>query len=130
MRQAFQEGFKPIEARAMSEQTRKRLAERLREAREAKGLSQEEVATQLGIPRPAISQIENGRRRVEVLELARLAKLYERPMEFFAEQEPAGSNRFDVFRRAASALSDKDQEQVLRFAEFLRQQADQSRRRG
>jgi transcriptional regulator with XRE-family HTH domain len=114
----------------MSQQARKQLAERLREAREAKGLSQEEVAIKLNIPRPAISQMENGRRRVEVLELARLAKLYERPMEFFAEQEQTGSSRLEVVRRAASALSDKDREQVVRFAEFLREQADQSRKRG
>jgi transcriptional regulator with XRE-family HTH domain len=113
----------------MTDQPHKRLAERLREAREEKGLSQEEVALKLGLPRPAISQIENGRRRVEVLELARLAKLYDRPLDFFANEEPAGTNPFEMFRRATKALSDKDQEQVLRFAEFLREKAEQTRKR-
>jgi len=40
------------------------------------GLSQEYVAQQTGIPRPAISEIEAGRRKVDSLELKRLSKLY------------------------------------------------------
>jgi transcriptional regulator with XRE-family HTH domain len=111
----------------MTDQGRKDIADKLRVAREEKGLSQEEVALKLGLPRPAISQIENGRRRVEVLELIQLAKLYERPLEFFANEQPVASNRFEMFRRAASALSDEDRDQVLRFAEFLRDKANKSR---
>ena len=64
----------------MTDQGRKDIADKLRVAREEKGLSQEEVALKLGLPRPAISQIENGRLRVEVLELIQLAKLYEIPL--------------------------------------------------
>lgn len=108
----------------MSAADRKQLAERLREAREGAGLSQEEVAQKLGLPRPAISQIENGHRRVEALELARLAKLYARPLAFFADEEPVGAKRFDALHRTTAELSTKDQAEVLRFAEFLRQKAE------
>jgi transcriptional regulator with XRE-family HTH domain len=113
----------------MSDDERKQLADKLREAREAAGLSQDEVAQKLALPRPAISQIENGHRRVEALELARLAKLYGRPLSYFAESEPSGSKRLDALHRTATALSEKDREEVLRFAEFLRQKAEESRRR-
>jgi transcriptional regulator with XRE-family HTH domain len=108
----------------MSADDRSRLAARLREARESAGLSQEDVAAKLGLPRPAISQIENGHRRVEALELARLAKLYSRPLGFFADEEPVGAKRLDALHRTASALSEKDRAEVLRFAEFLRQKAN------
>lgn len=108
----------------MSEDKKMLLANRLREAREAAGLSQEDVAQKLSLPRPAISQIENGHRRVEALELARFAKLYRRPLGFFADEEPAGTPRLDALHRTTAALSEGDRAEVLRFAEFLRQKAD------
>lgn len=109
----------------MSDEERKRLGARLREAREAAGLSQEEVSQKLTLPRPAISQIENGHRRVEALELARLAKLYGHPLSFFADEDPVGMKRVDALHRTTAALSEKDRAEVLRFAEFLRQKAEQ-----
>ena len=108
----------------MTDDGRKRLAARLREAREAAGLSQEDVAQKLSLPRPAISQIENGHRRVEALELARLARLYKQSLSFFAEEEPVDVKRLDALYRTAASLSEKDRAEVLRFAEFLRQKSD------
>jgi transcriptional regulator with XRE-family HTH domain len=113
----------------MSDDGRKLLAERLREARESAGFSQEDVAQKLSMLRPAISQIENGHRRVEALELARLAKLYGRPMGFFSDEEPVGARRLDALHRTAAELSEKDRAEVLRFAEFLRQKAEGGKRR-
>lgn len=107
----------------MSDMDRRRLAERLRKAREEAGLSQEDVAQKLGLPRPAISQIEHGHRRVEAVELARFAKLYERSLAYFADEEPVGATRFEALHRTAAELSDKDRAEVLRFAEFLRQKS-------
>lgn len=54
----------------------KELASRLRAAREARGLSQQRVAEELGLPRSAITQIEAGNRSVSTLELTKLANLY------------------------------------------------------
>lgn len=112
----------------MSDEARKRLAGRLKDAREASGISQEEVAASLGLPRPAISQIENGHRRVEALELARLAKLYQLPLSHFSDESDASSTRMDALHRTAQALSEKDREEVLHFAEFLRERANQMER--
>lgn len=114
----------------MSTADRKRLAERLRQAREAAGLSQGDVARELNLPRPAISQIENGNRRVEALELARFAKLYSRPLSYFADDEPVGSKPLDTLQRESAGLSEQDWAEVLRFAEFLRNKADDDRRKG
>src|SRR5437588_2383889 len=66
---------------------RKSLGERLREAREYLGFSQEEVATFLGVPRSALSLMETGQRKVEVFELKKLAGLYKRPVGYFTGAE-------------------------------------------
>ena len=51
------------------------LARRLRAAREAAGLTQDQAASALGIARPGIAQLEKGRRSISGLELDRLAAL-------------------------------------------------------
>ena len=61
------------------------LGRRLREAREQYGISQQEAAVAVGIPRTAITQIEAGKRGVSTLELSRLAELYRVPVARFFE---------------------------------------------
>jgi len=84
------------------------LAARLKEARAAAGLTQEQVADTLGIPRTAVVQIESGNRAVSTLELDKLAKLYSRPIASFFEPAPAASEE-DVLAtlfRAAESVHD------------------------
>jgi transcriptional regulator with XRE-family HTH domain len=52
------------------------LGNRLRAARERRGLSQQEVAETLNLPRTAITNIESGIREVSTMELTRLADFY------------------------------------------------------
>ena len=108
------------------EEERRRLGDRLKEARKYLGLKQEEVATYLKIPRTALTDIENGQRRVEAIELARLAKLYRQPVGYFAgEDEASASLPIDVahLARRAADLSVKDRDELGRFAEYLRSRA-------
>jgi len=105
------------------EEERLRLGERLREARKYLGLKQEEVATYLKIPRTALTDIENGQRRVEAIELTRLAKLYRQPVAFFTGEDEASANLpVDVVHlaRRAADLSQEDRDELGRFAEYLR----------
>jgi transcriptional regulator with XRE-family HTH domain len=108
----------------------RQLARRLREAREFMNLSQQFVSEQTGIHRSAISDIERGSRRVESLELKRLAELYRMPVAYLlgdaappAEAEIAGAPSVDptvdALTRTASEMSEKEREEVLRFALFL-----------
>ena len=53
----------------------KRLAELLSEKRKAAGLTQAEVAKAMGRHQPFIANIENGERRVDIIELIDLAKI-------------------------------------------------------
>jgi transcriptional regulator with XRE-family HTH domain len=53
-----------------------RLIDGLRQAREASGLKQEEVIDKLGTYASFLSKIESGERRIDVVELAELCRLY------------------------------------------------------
>jgi len=102
---------------------RKTLGERLREAREYLGFSQDQVATFLGVSRSALSLIETGQRKVDALELKQLAGLYKRPVGFFtgeaAEEVTFGAD-VKHLARTVSELSPDDREELGRFADFLR----------
>jgi transcriptional regulator with XRE-family HTH domain len=112
------------------DEERRRLGERLRDARNYLGLKQEEVATYLSIPRTALTDIEGGRRRVEALELAKLAKLYKQPVSYFTGEDHSEDQLpADVahLARQAATLSSQDREELGRFADYLRARS-QSRR--
>jgi len=102
------------------------LGQRLKEAREYLGLSQEFVADQLSVPRASISAIETGRRKVSSLELKQLARLYKQTVQYFygedetlPQAQPKDEAMLAIFR-TANDLSMEDRQQVLRFAQFLR----------
>jgi len=102
---------------------RKQLGERLKEAREYLGFSQDQVATFLGVPRSAISLIEAGQRKVDAIELKKLAGLFKRPVSHFTGEEvEAIFDAADVqhLARKVSSLSEDDREELNRFADFLR----------
>lgn len=98
------------------------LSKRIKEEREYRGLSQDEVAGHLGVSRSAISLIESGLRRVSAEELSRLAKLYQTTMESLTgrDHESAEPESVRLVARAAAKLSATDRGEVLRFAQFLR----------
>jgi len=103
--------------------SRESLGERLREARKYLGLKQEEVAAYLKIPRTALVDIESGERRVEAIELTRLAKLYQQPVSYFIGEDAAAAAlppSVAHLARQAAELSDTDREELSRFVEYLR----------
>jgi transcriptional regulator with XRE-family HTH domain len=105
---------------------RQLLSDRLREAREYVGLTQDDVARKLGIPRSALSLMESGARKVEALELTQLAKLYQRDLNWFTgEKLRAARVSKDVayLARAAEELSPKDRAELAQFADFLKSRA-------
>lgn len=107
-----------------SGEPRAAVAQRLREAREYVGLSQDDVASVLGVSRPAVSNIESGARKVEATELHLLARLYRRSVDYFLtglDPSPSDSGQLAFLARAVKGLSEKDLDEVARFAAFLRQ---------
>lgn len=107
-------------------EARQVLGARLRDARRYLGLKQDEVAQHLKIQRSALSEIEAGHRRVEVLELNRLAKLYRQPVSYFiGEDDAAAALPIDVahLARRAADLSEQDRHELGRFADYLQARA-------
>lgn len=99
------------------------LGERLRTVREYLGFSQQWVAERTGVPRSAISDIERGIRRIDSLELKKFARLYRYPVAYFLDdqQDPsAASHAVAALGRVLTDLTEKDREEVRRFAEYLR----------
>jgi transcriptional regulator with XRE-family HTH domain len=108
----------------MSDDDRKSLGARLRDAREYLGLSQDEVARTVGLSRSAISLIESGQRKVDTLELKKLAEIYQRPVSDLTgeveviEGSPVPET-IQHLARAAQKLTEADRHELLQFAEFL-----------
>ena len=59
------------------------LLNRLRTARLAAGLTQEEVAERLGKHQSFVSRSETGERRMDVIELQAFAAIYQKPVSYF-----------------------------------------------
>jgi Zn-dependent peptidase ImmA (M78 family)/transcriptional regulator with XRE-family HTH domain len=99
------------------------LAQKLRDARENRGLRQDEAAEALGLPRTAIVKIEAGERSVSTFELAALANLYSRTItEFFAGYTPEEDDLLVALYRLAPGLKEPSQtrREVLRVMDICR----------
>jgi len=59
--------------------------EQLKAARLEAGLTQKDIAEKLGKPQSYISKCESGERRLDNVELNKLAKLYKKPLSFFTK---------------------------------------------
>ena len=64
----------------------RRFLARLRAAREHAGLTQVQVSKRLKVPQSFVSKCESGERRVDVVELAALARLYRKPLAYFVDR--------------------------------------------
>jgi transcriptional regulator with XRE-family HTH domain len=101
---------------------RQLLGTRLKEAREYLELSQDEVAKALNLPRTAISMVESGQRKVDAIELKKLAEIYQQPISYFTGEETTSApvpKNVQHLARTAAKLTDRDRDELLRFAEFL-----------
>lgn len=98
------------------------LSDRLRKVREYLNFSQQWVSERTGIPRTAISEIERGARRVDSLEIKKLARLYRYPISYFLDEDlDAIPDEHAVagLPRRLTNLKPEDLNQVMKFAKFL-----------
>jgi transcriptional regulator with XRE-family HTH domain len=72
---------------APHQQTYDTLLRLLSEARQKAGLTQREVSAALGRSHSFVSKCETGERSVDVIDLLQLARLYEKPMQYFFPEE-------------------------------------------
>jgi len=98
------------------------LARRLREARERAGLTQAQVAALVGVRRPAIAEIEAGRRAVESTELFRLADVYGVSLRWLVRGAEAEEDRLvaALFRAGEAVAGGVRRREAMRLGRVCR----------
>lgn len=110
----------------MSDLEKKQLqiAARVRLARENAGLSQGQAAKHLTIPRPSLTEVEAGRRKVSAVELTTMAKLYGVSLAWLACEEDEATDpdrdRIELAAREIAGLKQADLENVLQLVRSIR----------
>lgn len=101
---------------------RDKIAERLKEARILSGLSQESAAKILNIQRPAISEIEAGKRKVSAEELIQFSKLYKVSTSWLLLKENDDlkmDEQLKVAARQLSNMSEVDRKKILELLKIF-----------
>lgn len=100
------------------------LGAKLKKARELAGMSQQDAANALSVPRTAVTQMEAGNRSVSTLELTKLAALYRQLVtHFFEESEGDNEDALVTLYRIDPGL-DRDQkvkDQVRKYVHWCRE---------
>lgn len=98
------------------------LPNRLRKARDSRGISQQAAAEFVGLPRTAITQIEGGNRSISTLELTKLAKLYRYPISYFLDEISNDEEDINVvLYRAAPNLNEATKQQIYRYIDLCKE---------
>lgn len=99
---------------------RERIAERLKEARVLSGLSQESAANFLGVQRPAISEIEAGRRKVSAEEIIQFSNLYRVGTSWLLLNDEDGDGIDEQLKVAARELGKMNEEDRKKLLDILK----------
>ena len=94
--------------------------ERLKQVRKSLKLSQEFVATQLGMTRTTIVAIEAGTRKVSTDELTKFSELYGVTTDELLYGDVSEENEVRAFARTFSELSDIDKKEIMNLINFKR----------
>ena len=94
----------------------KELGRRLRQAREASAMTQDDVARHLNMSRSTVAQIELGNRTVSGIELSRLAYLFGRDLgDLVADEAPSSEDALiALFRHHPELSNQEDVREALR----------------
>ena len=97
------------------------LCDRIAEARELAGLTQEQVSAATGLGQTVIATIEAGSRRLAATELVLLAEALDRPVDWFFSASPPAvvSRRSDPDVGGRSKVLDSRVERIARDVDFL-----------
>jgi len=81
------------------------IGKRIQKAREEAGLSQEELASALGITQSALSNYELGKRRLYLANLEQLANVLERPLSYFMEEESSKGEGAELEQKSSDGVT-------------------------
>ena len=99
----------------------KRIGSRIRQAREALGLSQEKLCPTCRMLTHGHFVLRDGARRVRIEDLQRLAKVLNKPIDYFLQEEPE-DELVSILWRARQELSPRAYQQMKAFLSHLQEQ--------
>src|SRR5213593_1016800 len=103
-----------------------RVGQRIKEFRTAygeRGISQEALATKMGVATNTISRWETATVRPSIEDLEKLARFFGKSIEEFFPRSEVGTRqgqKMEALLRAAGNLDDKELDEVRKFAEYRR----------
>lgn len=95
-----------------------KVGQRIRTVREQLGLTQDAVAKHLGVTRPVVTNIEQGKRPLNLEELGKLADLFGYPPSYFLAEGEAQDPVEVIFR--SQGLDEQDRVKLSWLHGFLR----------
>jgi transcriptional regulator with XRE-family HTH domain len=98
------------------------IGDRLRQAREAAGLSQGQVARLMNMHRPTVTEIENEARKVSAGELKQFATLYHVSVEWLMGDTLNANDKIKLAARKLHGLKESDLQTVMRIIDSFRRE--------
>lgn len=109
-------------------ETRKIIANRIAIARDRAGLTQNQLAKLLSIPRPSVVEIEAGNRKVSAEELIAMSDIFEVDINWLAGKGENNSNvqrdRIQLAARNIASLKAEDINKIVDLLESLKPQGE------
>ncbi|MGI8854769.1 MAG: helix-turn-helix domain-containing protein [Thermomicrobiales bacterium] len=108
--------------------TYEEIGRRIRQAREEQGLLQADLGRRMSRPRShaAVSDIERGKTKPNVEELAEIARLLDKPLTYFLDTSPAESV---VYRRSDPSMTREQRGETARSIDAFKEYARELARR-
>ena len=109
------------------------IGRKIQQARDEAGLSQEELASRLGLTQAALSNYELGKRQLNLTTLEKLARALERPLSYFIEdprpeRDPQEEERLDgSISEMISLLGEMPEDERKYLLDFIRWRRGQQR---
>lgn len=105
----------------------KKLGQRLREARERRNLSQEDLGALIGKDQTAISEYENAKRKITITDLPRLAEVLNVSINYFFEGELTADDLDRALLREFHQLPDRAKLNAIEVIRLLNEIANTSK---
>lgn len=96
----------------------KQLGQRLQESRKARGMTQKDVANELGMARTTVTALEKGERRIQPKEIIELARLYGREVSDFVSGRKILGDFAVQFRASVLKMADYQTELEKAIGDF------------
>ncbi len=105
---------------------RKEISQRLKEEREYRGFSKQEIAEHLDISQTDVAEIESGQQEIDSEILQQMANLYNITIERLRDNlnDNNTDEEIELLTRSNKELSKKDRNEIHRFANFLKSRQD------